>query len=100
MHGTPVHSIDVGIGYSIDKWELDMQGKWQSEFRDYISIANVLQPPKLISGYVTASARVGYHLTDAVTLAVAASQFNQENVATSAALQTQRRVIASVSAKF
>jgi outer membrane receptor for ferrienterochelin and colicins len=100
MHGTPVHTVDVGIGYSIGKWEFDTQGKWQSEFRDYISINNVLQQPKLISDYITATARIGYHLTDKVTLALAADQFNQENVATTAAIPVQRRIIASVTAKF
>jgi iron complex outermembrane receptor protein len=101
MHGTPVHTVNFGAGYTINKWELDLHGKWQSEYRDYISGGFVagLQP-RLIHDFITATARIGYNLTEKVTLAVAADQFNQDRLWSSAALPVQRRVIASVTAKF
>ena len=82
MHGTPVHTIVGGIGYAIQKWEFDVEGRWQSEYRDYISGGfTPALTARLISNYTTATARVGYALTDHVTVAVAAAQFNQQRIA-------------------
>ncbi len=101
MHGTPVHTIVAGIGYSIEKWEFDAAGRWQSEYRDYISGGFVAAlTPVLISNYFTATARVGYALTERITLAVAAAQFNQQRISETAAIPVERRVIASVTVKF
>ena len=101
MHGTPVHTIVAGLGYSIEKWEFDAAGRWQSEYRDYISGGFVAAlSPRLIGNYFTATARVGYALTERVTLAVAAAQFNQQRITETAAIPVERRVIASVTVKF
>lgn len=101
MHGTPVHSLIGGFGYSVDKWEFDAQGKWQSSYRDYIvgrSGSGLVA--KNIDNYFTATARAGYSLTEKMTVALTASQFNAVRLTETAALPTERRLIASVTVKF
>ena len=97
----PEHVVIVGVGYSRDRWESDLMARWQSSFVDTRSILGT--PPLqfiVVDNYVTVNARVAYRLTDQVTLALVAQQLNSASLATTAGVPTERRLIASVSARF
>jgi iron complex outermembrane receptor protein len=95
--GTPTHVIVLGGGYSVGRWELDGQSRWQSWFLDYRANPDdvTLQPIK-VGNYLTIDARAGYRLTDNVTVALSAQQFNVSSLLVSAGPPVQRRVFLSV----
>jgi iron complex outermembrane receptor protein len=100
-HGTPVHTVIFGGGYSIGSWEFDADARWQSKYRDYATPSgSFVLHSKLISDFITFSARVGYQLTEKITLAVSAQQLAQDRIVETAGLPVERRIIASATARF
>ena len=53
-----------------------------------------------ISNYVTVNARLAYHVNDQVTASLLAQQLNQQSIVESAGVPIERRVIATVEARF
>ena len=98
--GTPQHSVILGGGYSTGQWEIDAQSRWQSSFQDFkASSATLSFLPVEVPNYFTFSARVGYRLTEHLTLSVTAEQFNISRIE-SAGPPVERRLIAAVTARF
>jgi iron complex outermembrane receptor protein len=97
----PRNVIDAGIGYTWEKLELDLQGRWQSSYLDYRPTGEsfFLQPVE-IHNYVTANARAGYKLNEHVTVALTAQQFNTSRLYQTAGPPIERRIIASLTARF
>ncbi len=89
---TPVSAIDFGLGYSAGKWEADLAGKWQSRYTDD-SEGNLIAIPKVISNYLTLSARLGYSVSPRLTLAVAGEELTAPQITQTAALPADRRVL-------
>ena len=101
QHGTPTHAVMLGAGYSVDRWELDMTARWQSWFLDYRAdpTQSQLQPVKIGNG-LTATTRIGYRMTDNVTVALSAQQFNVSHMLVSAGPPVDRRIFLSLTAHF
>ncbi|MGD0105244.1 MAG: TonB-dependent receptor [Rhodopila sp.] len=95
--GTPTHVLVAGGGYTYGRWEFDAQSKWQSWFLDYRANPEdvTLQPIK-VGNYFLADARVGYRVTDNITLALSAQQFNMSQLLVSAGPPIQRRIFLSL----
>jgi len=90
-----------GIGYSREKWEADLQARWQSSFQDYRPIDSTFYlQPVMVDNYVTLNARIGYHLTDHVTLALSAQQFNTSRLYQSAAPPVERRIMGTLTVRY
>ena len=107
QRGTPTHVVVAGGGYSIGKFELDVQGRWQSRYRDYrrstasISITSTIAAAPLeIANYVQVDARAGYRVTDHLTLALTAQQFIAQRLMQSAGPPVERRLLISATARF
>jgi iron complex outermembrane receptor protein len=100
-NAAPRHVVTAAIGYTHDRLELDLMARWQSAYVDLLSVgvATLLRPVS-IDGYVTLNARAGYRLTDNLTLALTAQQFNTSRLLQVAGPPIERRVIASVTAHF
>ena len=98
--GTPQHTVIVGGGYSVGRWELDAQGRWQSQFQDFRPTGTGFFTAVHVPNYVTLNARVGYRLTEAVTVSGTAEQFNVSRLVESAGPPVERRLIAAVTARF
>jgi outer membrane receptor for ferrienterochelin and colicins len=101
QQGSPVHAVIVGGGYSIGKWEFDAQAKWQSSYLDYSSAGGgAYLVPVMIHDFITLNARVGYKLTETISVALSGQQLAQNRIVESAGSPVERRVIASLTAHF
>jgi iron complex outermembrane receptor protein len=99
QNGTPTSVVIAGVGYTKDKWELDASGRWQSRFTDYRLTVSGLEPVQ-ISDYVTFQGRIGYNLTEHVTVALAGRQLNISRLSQSAGPPVERSLIGSITAHF
>jgi iron complex outermembrane receptor protein len=97
----PGHVIIVGLGYTIDQWEADLMARWQSSFMDVRGGAS-LGPLQLVTvnNYLTVNARIGFRVTDNLTLAAVAQQLNEPRLITTGAAPMERRLIASATVRF
>ena len=99
QNGSPVHVVIAGAGYTRGKWEMDMLGRWQSRFSDQRATLRDLVPVT-VDDYVTVTARIGYRVTDHVTLALTAQQLNAPRVVQSAGPPVERSLIGTLTARF
>ncbi len=100
-HSVPRHVVTAGIGYSRDRLEMDVLGRWQSSYRDFLEASGSLQlQPVEVQNYITLDARVGYRLTDQITAAVTAQQFNMSRVMQTAGPPVERQIIGSITVRF
>jgi outer membrane receptor for ferrienterochelin and colicins len=100
-HSVPRHVVTAGIGYTRDRLEMDLLGRWQSSYLDfrYLPATARLQPVE-VGNYLTLNARAGYRLTDHVVVAVTAQQFNLSRIVQAAGPPVERQIIASVTVRF
>jgi outer membrane receptor for ferrienterochelin and colicins len=100
-HSVPRNILTAGIGYTFEKWEMDLMGRWQSSYLDFRSSGSGLSlEPIEIRNYITVNARIGYRLTENFTLALAAQQFNAPSILRSAGPPVTRRVLGSATVHF
>lgn len=101
QHGTPTHVVVAGVGHTFDRWALDLQGRWQSRFTDYSANAaqNELVPVS-VGNYVSLHGRLAYKVTDNITAALTAQQYNNSRLLQSAAPPIERRLFLTLSARF
>ena len=98
-HSAPSHVVIGGIGYSADKWELDLMGRRQSSDVDYrLDPTRTMLLAENVDNYVTMNARIGYRVTEHVTVAVTAQQFNAPYLAETAGPPVQRQILLSLTA--
>lgn len=98
----PQHVVTAGIGYTHAKWELDLMGRWQSSYRDYATngAQSLSLEPVQVDNYISLSTRIGYRLTDNVTLALTVQQFNAPLLLQTAGPEVERSVIGTLSTHF
>jgi outer membrane receptor for ferrienterochelin and colicin len=95
-NATPVSAIVFGFGYSWNKFEADLQGKWQSRYTDvsfYVTPAGEAYEPKVISNFVTLDARIAYNVTPHLVVAVTGDQLQSSQTIVSAGPEVDRRVL-------
>jgi iron complex outermembrane receptor protein len=97
--GTPVHAIILGAGYSIGRWEMDAQGRWQSSYDDWAKGAAGIYPV-VVGNYVTLNARIGFRVTKYLTVSGTAQQFNNSRLLETDGDYVDRRFFASANVKF
>jgi iron complex outermembrane receptor protein len=97
--GTPVHAVIIGLGYNLQKWEFDTQGLWQSPTTDFAT-GRAGENAVTIGNYVTLNARIGYRLTDYLTLAGTVQQLNTSRALETAGDTIDRRFTASANVRF
>jgi iron complex outermembrane receptor protein len=94
--GTPAHVVIVGAGYTFGRWELDMQARGQTKYRDFAN----LFVKQTVPGYVSFNARVGFRVTDYLTLGGTAEQLNVSRYLDGADFYVDRRFIASATLHY
>lgn len=98
--GTPKHSVDASVGYTLDRWEFDVLGRWQSSITDYRYDTVLGYVPSAIKDYVTINLHAGYRVTEHLTLGATAEQVNQAKIWNRPGVPDERRVIVSATAHF
>ena len=101
--GTPAHVVLLGGGYTWGRFEADLQGRWQSRFRDYRADArnnSLAFAPVEVPDYLRLDARVGYKVTEGLTVALTANQFNVSRLTQTAGRPVERRIFLSLSARL
>lgn len=97
----PRNVVIVGLGYSQDRWETDLMGRWQSSFCDFRAGNGGLTLQRAnIQNYVMVNARIGYNVMENLTVALVAQQLNDARLTRTIGPQYQRRIIASVTIHF
>ena len=97
----PEHVVIGGVGYARDRWELDLLGRWQSDYLDFrIPVGTIARVPVNIPNYLTATARAGYRVTENIDVALIAQQFIRSSLIESAGPPVERRIIGTISAHF
>lgn len=96
-HGTPSSIVIAGGGYSWDRFEFDTTARWQSNYTDITNVGPGLMS-RNIASFITFNARLGYNLTDNLTLAVSASQLNAQSITQTALVPTERQFFVTASA--
>jgi outer membrane receptor for ferrienterochelin and colicins len=91
--------VILGGGYTWNKLEIGAQARWQSRFTDYRYTAAGLVPV-YVADYLTTRLRVGYNLTDHLTLALTGQQLNVPRVLQAAGPPVERSIIASATVHF
>ena len=100
-HSAPEHVVIGGIGYTWERLELDLMARWQSSYLDFrLNPDRTALLPVNVDNYVMMNARVGCRLTDSLSLALTAQQFNQSQLYETAGPPVERRIIASVSVRL
>lgn len=101
QHGTPTHAVVLGAGVTQGRWEADLHGRWQSSFRDYSADPDgSTLTPVTVGNYVVLNGRLAYKLTESLTLALTAQQFNNSRILQSAAPPVERRLFLTATARF
>jgi outer membrane receptor for ferrienterochelin and colicins len=102
--GAPTSVVKFGVGYGKGRIEADLQGRWQSHFLDYRGTVSVNQAPAItpfpIGSYFAANARVGYHVTDQMILAVSGQNLTRSSQRQTAGPEVERRIMGSVVLQF
>jgi outer membrane receptor for ferrienterochelin and colicins len=100
-HSVPRNVVIAGIGFTRDRLEMDLLGRWQSSYRDFqTSSSPLLLEPVEVRNYLTLNARIGYRLTDNFLAAVTAQQFNVSRLLQAAGPPVERRIIAGITTQF
>ena len=99
-HGAPASVVELGAGYSWDRIEIDGQARWQSRFTDYFPSVTGVIVPFQVNNYVTINARIGYRVTEGLTLAVAGGQLGQAQIFQAAGVPVERRVTVSLTDRY
>lgn len=95
----PRHVVVGGIGYTHERWEIDLMSRWQSSYSDFQTIGSSLQSVE-VANYISLNARIGYRLTDSLTVAATVRQFNTSRLMQTAGPAVERQAIASINAHF
>jgi len=99
-YSTPRHVVTLGIGDSWGQWDVDLQARWQSEYRDFVAPdqENLLRYD--IGAYATVDARLAYRLSDTSSVAFTAQQLNAASQRETGGPNVQRRFLLSLTAGF
>jgi outer membrane receptor for ferrienterochelin and colicins len=98
--GSPASVVNVGAGYSWNRFDVDAQMRWQSHFTDFgPNVMGSVQPLR-INNYVTLNTRIGYRMTNNITLALTGEQLAQPRTLGAAGTPVERRVFVTLSVKY
>ncbi len=99
-HTTPRHVIDVSVGWSNDNWELDTAARFQSTFDGLVSTPDATFVATRINSYLTVDARAAYRIAPNLTLSLVGRGITMGNQRQTSIGTVDRRVRATLQAKF
>lgn len=100
-NSTPHNLLNVNLGWSDDRWEIDGYARYQSHITDIVpdpvTSAAVLVP---VGGYVSLDGRIAYRMDGGFTLALSGQNLGQDRQRQTIAPDIERRVLFTVSKSF
>ncbi|MGE5503071.1 MAG: TonB-dependent receptor plug domain-containing protein [Actinomycetota bacterium] len=100
-HGTPVHSVVLGLGRTLGPVEIDLNGRWQSSFEEMrVNDAGDALYRQHIDDYFVVDARVGWDVTEWLRLAVTGQQLNRTKQTVDAGPAADRRVFGTATVHY
>jgi hypothetical protein len=79
---------------------MDVEGRWQSRFTDYVTDNMNIVMPFPVDAYLTLSARLAYHFNDHLTASVAGEELGHARLYVAGGTPVERRVYATVRSTF
>ena len=100
QHASP-NNIAIGhLGWTHGRWEADLFARYASSAQGFRTVSGVVPTLITVTDYVTASARLAYHITPKLTAALEGEDVVQAHQVQSIGLQTDRRFYLSLRADF
>ena len=103
-HTTPVHVANANLGWAHGPWETDGYLRYESAFsgieRAATDVAINGETLTLIPDYVSVDARVGYKLTDRLTLSVSGQNITHSPQRQTSAPDVERRLVGTLKIRF
>jgi len=101
QNGTPKSKVVAGLGYNFKKFEIDLQGRWQSSYVDWYNINYAMAVhPTTIKAYPVLDARVAYNFTPGLSLAVSGTAVTKTQQVETGGLPVERRLYVTVAESF
>lgn len=98
---SPQHHVRVLLGYTLDKWEFDMNAQAVTGTNMLRSLdGGSTQSTFLVRGYTSLSGRIGYRITDHLTAALSGTNLSQAVTQESPYPAIQRLILATLQVKF
>jgi outer membrane receptor for ferrienterochelin and colicins len=97
---TPIHVINASLGWSSGPWKIDGFARWQSSSTGFANDGTGTFIPVRIGSYLALDARIGYDVTDNLTLAVSGQQLTMNGQRQTALGDVDRRVLGTVSVRY
>ena len=96
---TPTHTLNAHIGFTKDKWEADAYAQYVSGY-DVLLSNGITYDPVEAGDHVSLAARVGYKLTDNVTVAISGQELNHADTRETSGPSRERQVFLSLTTSF
>jgi hypothetical protein len=99
-HTTPIHVINASLGWSSGPWKIDGFARWESSSTGFANDGTGTFIPVRIGSHLALDARIGYDVTDNLTLAVSGQQLTMNGQRQTALGDVDRRVLGTVSVRY
>ncbi len=99
-YSTPRHVAIASIGDTWGPWEVDLEARWQSEYRDFVAPDQENLLRYNLGAYATVNARIAYRLNDSTTIAFSVDQLNAASQRETGGPNVQRQFRLSATAGF
>ncbi|MDG6094995.1 TonB-dependent receptor plug domain-containing protein [Acetobacter sp. AN02] len=96
----PVHIILAGLGYSWNKFSVDLNMRWQSHFTDAFTTMTQGAATTPVSSFVTLDGQAAWAFTRHTKLFISARQMNRSVMQQTAGFPIERQVYGGVRADF
>jgi iron complex outermembrane receptor protein len=96
----PHHLLTVRGGYTLGKWEFDLFGRYSSSYAMPETHAGNSFQRFVVPNYVTADARVAYHVTPSILLTVSGIGVQSKNTVYTSGQAVERQVYGTLNVKF
>jgi hypothetical protein len=99
-NSSPENQIKLNLGYTTGKWETDLHGQFVTS-TDMLRLVTGTVPQDVPTGaYYTVGARVGYNVSDNMTVALSGTNLTRGFTQESAYPAVERQVLLNFTGKF